>query len=397
VRALAALAGAAGRVPDARLSGRVAARGRLGHPEALHVEVPSFSAAAGASQVTGSLTVENLDHPRITLDARAPFLDVDDFRPPHQASRREPGSSCPRADGRLRLEVARGRAAGIAYQDLHAELALADGKLRAHTLEVAAFGGRFSGSGSELPVDGQGAPFRVAGTVAGVDVGALLARFAPGSRVLVGRLDARVDLTGRGTTPAELARSLGGTIDGTVADAELSTTGLLAPVLHALGDAVKVAPLSRALGETERRLGALGDRQLGAVAAAARFADGALVLGKPLQAHPPYGTVTLDGRIPLDGRADLHGTIALAPEALSTILGRRLDLGGPLPVEVRVTGPLTSPHLAPIRVEAPARILAGAYARSAAAGLVPQGSTTGEGVRRATEAAGRRLQRLLPR
>jgi hypothetical protein len=426
VRALAALSSPrrAERLPDARVGARVVARGRLGHPESLHLEVPSFSAASGSSDLAGSLALENLERPHISVDARASFLDLDDFLPPAPGkgrpsapgkgrARRENDGVLARADGRARIEVTRGRAAGIPYQNLRADLALDQGRVRAHTLEVGAFGGRFSGAGSELPIAGQGQPFALKGTVGGMDLGALLGLLAPGSRVLAGRLDGQIDLGGRGTAPAELARSLTGNLTAGVSGAELLTAGLLGPVVHGLAQAVKVSPLARALAQGEQRIAALGDRRLGDLAAVVRFADGAMIITRPLEAHTPYGALTLGGRVPLDGSADLQGTVALAPEAVGTLVGARLDLAGPLPVEVRVTGPLRAPRIAPIHLDAPARVLAGAFARSAAAGLLPpSGQKAAEALpdaaknaadqardsaRRASEAAGRRLRRLLPR
>src|SRR5262249_4701768 len=143
-------------LPDARVAGTVNARGRLGHPEALHVDVPSFSATSGASDLQGKLALDNLERPHITVDARSRFLDVDDFLPASGGKGKPSASEKPgpldRADGRVRLEVARGRAAGIAYDDLHADLALDQGVLRAQTLEVATLGGHISAAGSAVPL-----------------------------------------------------------------------------------------------------------------------------------------------------------------------------------------------------------------------------------------------------
>ena len=420
VRPLLALLDPAGSqgLPDLRLGGKVRARGQLGHPESMHIEVPAFTAASGASQLSGSLTVDNLDAPRVTLDGKAGFLDVDDFLPPKSQAARAPArksdkeapSILARVQGRAKLDVARGRASGVEYQNLRADLTLAEGRLKAHTLEVGAFGGRFSGAGSELPLVGEQQPFVAKGTVAAMDVSALMARFSPGTQVLRGLLSGDIDLSGRGTRPGDLARTLTGKLSGGVAGAEFLPNALLAPVVQSLSHAVKVPALSTLLAQADQRVAALRDHTLGDLATVVRFADGVLELTKPVEAKTSYGTLSLGGKIRLDGRADLGGTVAVAPEVVSALIGNRADITEPLPIKLRITGPLRAPRISPSELEAPARVLVTAFAKSAAKSAVAQGAkeqlqkvtapakeNVQQGVDKAKEAAGRRLRRLLPR
>jgi AsmA protein len=398
-------------LPDARVGARVKARGQLGRPDTMHVEVPSFTAASGPSQLAGSVSIDNLDRPQVSLDAKARFLDVDDFLPakkepsPARARRPEPAkpSLLGQAQGRARLEVERGRAQGIDYQNLKADLSLAEGRLRAHTLEVGVFGGKFSGAGSELPLVGEDQPFVARGTVAALDVGALLARFAPGTKVLSGALSADLDLSGKGTRPIDLARTLTGKLSGAVSGAQFLPAALLDPVTKSLAHAVKVPSLSSLLAQADQRVSALRDHTLGDLAGAVRFANGALEITRPLEAHAAYGGLSLGGKVRLDGRADLDGTVSIAPAVISSIAGGRIQPTEALPVKLRVTGPLRSPRIAPSELEAPARVLATAFARSTVAeGAKEQlQKATGnqdvqQGVEKAKEAAGRKLRRLLP-
>jgi AsmA protein len=399
----------AGGLPDLRVGGRVNARGQLGRPDSMHVEVPAFTAASGPSQIAGSMSVENLDRPRVTLDARARFLDLDDFLPAKQEG--PPRASKPatkpsmlaRVQGRARLQVDRGRAQGIDYQDLKADLSVAGGRLSAHALEVGVFGGKFSGAGSELPLAGEQQPFVAKGTVASMDVAALLARFAPGTKVLSGALSADIDLSGQGTRPVDLARTLTGRLSGAVANAQFLPTALLDPVTKSLAHAVKVPALSSLLAQADQRVAVLRDHTLGDLAGAVRFANGALEIARPLEAHAAYGALSLGGKVHLDGRADLDGTVAIAPEVISSIAGGRIALDQALPVKLRVTGPLRSPRIAPAQLDVPARVLATAFAKSTVAeGAKEQlqkatgGENVQQGVEKAKEAAGRKLRRLLP-
>jgi AsmA protein len=341
----------------------------------------------------------------VTVDAKARFLDLDDFLPakkdaPARASR--PASSQPsmlsRAQGRAKLDVERGRAQGIDYQNLKADLTLEGGRLRAHALEVGVFGGKFSGAGSELPLEGEQQPFVAKGTVASMDVGALLARFAPGSKVLAGALSADIDLSGRGTRPIDLARTLTGKLSGAVANAQFLPTAILEPVTKSLAHAVKVPSLSSLLAQADQRVAALRDHTLGDLAGSLRFANGALELTRPLEAHAAYGALSLGGKVSLDGRADLNGTVAIAPAVINSIAGGRITMTEALPVKLRVTGPLRSPRIAPAELDAPAKALMTAFAKGTVAEQVEKATGTDnvqQGVEKAKEAAGRKLRRIL--
>jgi AsmA protein len=131
-------------LPDARVGARVKARGQVGRPESMHIEVPAFTASSGPSQLGGSLTVDNLDRPQVTLDAKARFLDLDDFLPakkegPARASKPSQTSQpslLTRVQGRAKLAVERGRAPGLDNQDHPADVSLADARLRPHPLQL---------------------------------------------------------------------------------------------------------------------------------------------------------------------------------------------------------------------------------------------------------------------
>jgi AsmA protein len=398
VRPLLALLGGAAAPPDLRVGGKVKARGTLGQPASMHVEVPSFQAASGSSHLSGSLTVDNLEHPVVALEARSPYLDLDDFLPaPKGDGAKAPATrSAPPLAGvqaRARLAVDRGRAAGIEYQNLRGDLALTEGRLRASALEVTAFGGKFSGAGSEFPLSGEGS-FVARGNVTGMDLAALLAHFAPDSPVLSGTLSAELDVAGQGLRTAALARSLTGKVSGSVSGAELQPAALLEPVTKSLARAVKVPPLAALLDGAGPRVPALRDHALGDLTGAARFADGALLLIRPLEAHAPYGALSFGGKVLLDGRADLTGTVAVAPEVLAAITGGKATFAEPLPINVHITGPLRTPRITPTEVDAPARALVSAFSTSAA--LAPVREDAQGAVDKAREAAGRRLRRILP-
>jgi hypothetical protein len=375
-------------LPDVRVGGRAHASGRLGQPETLAVELPAFSVTGAGTDLDGRMTLANLRAPRVSLEANARALDLDDLLPPRASAAAPPGPRSPaarppwlaQASGTARLEIARGRAEGVDFQGLRAELDLQRGRLRARTLEGNAFGGRFSCAGSELPLADPDGAFVARGRVIGLDVAGLLARFAAGSQILAGRLDATLDLRGRA---AEVRRTLTGTVSGQVAQAEYLPASLLEAIAGSVAGALDIPGLARLLGSATGTSPLLRDRRLGNLGGAARIAAGAATISAPLRSQTPAGPLAVTGQVGLDGAADLHGELALAPEVAAELTAGRAHPAHPIPVKLRITGALAHPQ---IRLEDPA-----AVARALASAFTP-----GEAVP-APGRVGRRPPREVPR
>jgi hypothetical protein len=62
--------------------------------------------------------------------------------------------------------------------------------------------------------------------------------------------------------------------------------------------------------------------------------------------------------------SDVRGTLALTPEAMSTLIGLEVPLDEPLPVPFRVRGPLTQPSFAFGNLQSVLRPLAESYLRA---------------------------------
>ena len=359
--------------PDLRVGGELGARGVVGRPETLIVRVPSFEAAAGESDVSGSLAVENLENPRVEADLRSSRLDVDDFLPPErqpteEAEPVEPGALA-RANGRLDLTVASGRAKIVSFRDLRAELDLVDGRVHARTLDVSAYGGRFSGAGSNFAPFDRGQPFEAKGVVEGLEVGPMLDEVAGLADVLQGVASAEIDLQGRALDREAIEQSLRGTVTTTIDGAVFEPINLVSDIRGVLAAAVEIPGLSDLL---RSRVGLPDEQPLGDVEARLRFVSGAIDLEEPLQANTPYGPLSVRGRIGLDRRLDLTGTIDLTPDAASLLLANELQLERSVPVTLRFGGTAESPTVAVTNVAETAGVLAEAYLQSELGGRLPE-------------------------
>jgi hypothetical protein len=358
---------------DIRGGARVRVRGRLAAPESMEVTVDNLEVTAGKSDLHGHLTLANLERPRVDVEVKSAYLDLDELVPPGPKSdpkekkkKREDGA-LDKVTGHVALAVTRGKAAGIPYQDLKADLRLVGGRAIANVMEVGVFGGHFSGSGTELSLLDDSEPFAAKGNISNLDLNAVISHFTGVPNLLGGRLDAKLALGGGGTAPAILEKTLEGVLEGGLQNAQLLggsfADALLAPVaakVNAIPGAGKLIDTSGAAFKK------LSDRALTEVRASLAFDRGTLNLSHPVNLKTASGPIELAGRVFLGGNWDLGGQLALSPEAATALTANRLSFDRPLPIKLTVTGPITRPRVAPAAVDELAKVFAVAFARSAA-------------------------------
>jgi hypothetical protein len=373
-------------LPEIKVGLNAKASGTVGRPETIKAEIPSLKLLAGKSDLSGRLNLENLRKPRVAFDGQSKYLDVDDFLPPSQrgaAKKKDKGQGKAAAagkggeepppmlrdlEGTVKLVVNRGRAAEIDYSNLRTDVTLKQGRLVARTLEVGALGGRFSGAGSELPLLGDQDSFIARGEVQGLDVAAVIAHLTGGKEVgiLTGRLSGKLDVNGGGLEPKTILETLTGLLSGRLAEAQFLPSSLLAPVVEALETAARSAPapVAQALKGVESRAALLKDRRIGDLAGALKFAGGAMEMTNPLKAQTPSGPLSVSGKVTLEGEADLTAELALAPEIASALVGGRAKFDAPIPVQLKVEGPLRKPRIRPAQTAQLARVFLTALAKS---------------------------------
>jgi AsmA protein len=374
-------------VPPAKFGARIEASGTVGRDETMKVKVPSFSVASGKSDLQGSLSFENLKAPKVAFEGRSKYLDVDDFMPPSAktagkagkadaeaakpgAAAEEPPPQLSALTGDVKLTVDAGRAAEIDYKALKADLGVKNGRLAARALEVDTLGGHFSGAGTEFPIADPKSGFVARGEVAGLDVATVLEKFANKRNLINGKLYGKLDLSGPSTLPEDIRKTLSGRIGGRVENAELLTTSILAPIVDALEKASGAPLLSNAISSAKQRVAALKDRRLGKLGGALRFAEGIVELTNPLDADTPTGPLSVDGRVTLAGEADMTGKLMLKPEIATAITGGKAKFDGPVPIGLRIDGPIGSPRIRPADPVALGKVFLTAFAKGEAGRLL---------------------------
>lgn len=319
--------------------------GRAGLPDTMALDVDRLTIAARNSDLSASGKVRGFARPQLDVAVRSNYLDTADFLPASAGGSKEArGQAAPRGGsppaiarlgGRASVSVGRGVASGIPFDGLHAVVTMQNGVVRADRIDIGVWGGRVYADGSDYDV--ARGPFHITGRANGVDVEQLLDRVGGAKKILAGRLTAQLDVRGRGTTPADFERSLTGTLDGSVGDAKLLAFNL---------DELLGSQLIRALPLPIPTQRLANITSLGTLRGRFRFADGAMILDKPLTATTPEGPLELAGRFFFDGRLDLTGTLQLSPAAASALFADRIRPSEPLPLSLRFGGNIHRPTLA---------------------------------------------------
>jgi AsmA protein len=190
------------------------------------LELSRLAATLDRTRLSGTARVGGLagdEHP-IAFDLALDALDLDAYRAPAApgnspatapAAAKAPPTALPfdllRAlalDGRL--AIGRLTVGGLALTNVRLPVTASGGVL---TLvpQAALYGGTLGGRGIRLDAGRSPARLEAAASLAGVDVAALVKAYAKSDR-LSGRLEAKLDLAGTGTTDAALVDSLGGPI-----------------------------------------------------------------------------------------------------------------------------------------------------------------------------------------
>ena len=285
-----------------------------------------------------------------------------------------------------KLVVDRGRAAEVDYSGLKADLGVKKGRLTARTLEVDALGGHFSGAGSEFPLVDNGGLIVARGKVQRMDIAQALATFADKRNLLAGKLSAEIDVTGK-TAPELIKDTLNGKLSGLVEDGKFLPVSLLEPVAATLMDAADKFPsLGKTIRASAERASALTDKHLRDLKGTLGFAGGAAEILKPLTASTPGGPISVDGKVGLDGLANMLAKLQLKPEVATALTGGKVRFDQPIPVDLKITGPLTKPVIRPADPVALTKVFAMAFARTeagpAAEGEGGRGAGTGRRARR---------------
>jgi uncharacterized protein involved in outer membrane biogenesis len=257
--------------------------------------------------VTGA--IESLAARRGTLTITAEALDLDGLIVFAQevaghaaASAAKPqGPSAAQQTGpmdmTLTLSAARGRAAGIAFEQLKATAVVTPGHVRLEPLSLGIFGGRLEG-GAAVDQSSAEPALAVTGTLAGVDMTKLM-EFAGQAGALTGTLSGSLSVSGSGVDPSQALARARGKGSAAITDGTMKGLQLVRPIVLAFGKPDAAQPVA-------------GGERFSRMSAAYALAGGVVTLSD----------LTFESRdVSLDG----SGTMRVATRALDITANARLS------------------------------------------------------------------------
>jgi len=309
------------------------------------LEIESASVSSDVTSLEATGTIESLSKRKGRLALKAGTLDLDGLVVVAQELARQaalPGTTGTAGarggtggpmDLTLTIEAAKGRAAGIAFENLAATAAVTPGGVGFDPLSLGVFGGRLEGS-MTVDLSGDAPGLSVAGSLAGVDMASLTA-FAgqPGS--VTGTLSGSVSASGQGTDPAQALAHARGRGSATITDGTMKGLQLVRPIVLAFGRPDAAQPADG--GERFSRMRATYNLADGVV----RLAD--LSFESRDVDLNGAGTLAVEGHA-LDIEADARLSKELTAQAGRDLV-RYAAENGQVTLPVTITGTVEAPHV----------------------------------------------------
>jgi AsmA protein len=217
-----------------------------------------------------------------------------------------------------------------------------------------------------------------------MDVAQAMSKQVP-RKVLDGKFDGQMNLSGVGYSVESLQQRLAGAIDGNLLGGVFTSMDIPAAVS---GPLVKALPFAgKAL--TDEGVTRLAEQLPFGVT----IKNGVAQLSKPITWTRPEAAMSFDGGIRLDGTLDLAGTVNLQPPLIQKITAGKATPTGPVPLALKLTGKAWKPEVTGLDVKPAATAIAKMAAASAATELLGErGTKVGEvitGGQKAAEEAAR--------
>jgi AsmA protein len=327
---------------------------------------------------------------RFEADLAGDHLDLDRLLLPSPAEKTEKGGKPPEAakqktdpaafaglSGVASLRLGLLRMKGVDARDVAVRLRVEEDLVTLEEARLQAFGGKVDASGSALRLAHPDEPFKAVAKLDGVEGEQVLGLFSK-RKVLGGKLDTNVDLSGKGTEKDVLEKTLTGTIGGKLHDGVFYGKDLLAGVLQ---------PISKKLPISTGKVTEGGSTPLGKeLPFAFTVANGEARLQKPIPLNLGEDAIALEGGVRLDGTLQMPATVKLSPATVAKLTGGKAKPKEAIPVTCRLAGPAWNPSIEGLSVDS----AASAIAQEAVSGALGHflGGNTSSGSSEAEKKAG---------
>lgn len=246
------------------------------------------------------------------------------------------------------------RSGKLVAQNMKADARLDKGVLVLEEGQAQVYGGEVSLKGTRVDLSEPKPQWRLTASVQQMQLGQAMQQLA-GVPSVEGGANLRLDVQGAGDEWEEIRKQLTGQGSMSLTGAALTRENLGGKLVPVLSQSLQA--LGR--GSNARQLEQLstGRTTLGDVATTYRVDDGWLVLNDDISFDAGFGEVSVGGRIGLDQRLDLDGTVALSPQFLSSVFPAFANLSAPVVVPIGLGGTLSDVQVEPFKADAFARAL----------------------------------------
>jgi AsmA protein len=376
---------------------------------AQRLELASFALALPEGEVKARGAVDLAPRStRFDLQVEAGAIDVDRLllpSAPKEESKAAPakGAAKPKAgagadafaglSGKASLRIASVTAKKQRATDVRLAVAVKEDEVTVEEGRLGLWDGVFAISGTQARLAPADLPFKLAARVEHAQAAALLAAFTD-KKVLEGRLDADVKLSGRGEETDRILKALDGTIEGKLSDGVFHGKDLVADSLGSVADAVPGLKGKVTKGGATR----MGK----AVPISLRIQGGKAVFQKPIEFEDRGASTKVQGSFAFDGELDMPASVSLPPKAVAELTGGKAKPDGPVPLSFKLVGKAWSPRVAGLDVGAAAKALgAGVAVEAIGKALGIEGSPkegakekAGDAAKQLEKEAGKKLKGL---
>lgn len=227
--------------------------------------------------------------------------------------------------------------------NLNAKAHLDKGILRIDQGTANLYGGQVALNGTEVDLSKPLPAWSLKARVDGMELGQAMASLS-GHQAVQGKATGSLNLSGAGINWEQIRSQVTGAGLLEIADGTLTSADLGAQLAPALSTALAMAGQGKAAGTVER---AAKGTQLKDLRTGFTIRDGFLALNKPITFRSDFGDASLDGRIGLDQRLDLHGKVSAAPQFVSQLTQGGLRPKEPIPIPIEIGGVLKQPSVKP--------------------------------------------------
>jgi AsmA protein len=342
----------------------------------------SFARAGQGTKQTTTFALA-LESPRLNVDEM--LMTDEEVAAVAGAPQQEEGPKDPQRfngmRGDMSFKIGALRMNEMDLSNMVAELKMVDDLITVERFTTGIYGGTVSAGGSSVRLGPESAqrPFELKAEVKGMDMAQALSTRVP-RKVLDGKFDGQMNLTGVGYEVKSLQERLAGAIDGTLLGGAFSGMDIPAAVS---------GPLVKALPFAGKALNSEGVTQLAEqLPFGVTIQNGVAQLSKPITWTRPDAAMSFDGGIRLDGTLDLAGTVNLGPPLIQKMTLGRATPTESVPVALKLTGKAWSPEVTGLDVKPAAVAIAKMAAASAATELLgDKGKQVGKVITGGTDAA----------